>query len=136
MTTGIVSGILTKPDNSPARGLVRITPAFTHGINTTTNMVYTAETMAYKLDGRGYFIATLQATDDPQFDPQNFTYGITFDLIGMDVAAFSFSLPGGSSLDLADITPVPSRAGDLTGRVFVQSTEPSSPQVDDIWIKI
>ena len=131
-----LTGTIVRSDGTPARGKVRITPGFTHSLNVTTNVVVVAETIVINLNALGSFAVILQGTNDPAYDPTNFTYGITFDLIGMDIDPFSFSLPNGSTLDLADIAPVPSRSGDLTGRVYVQSTQPTSPNVDDIWIKI
>jgi hypothetical protein len=131
-----LTGTIVKADGSAARGKVRITPNFTHSINVTTNVVAVAETLVIQLNAIGAFLVTLQGTDDPAYDPVNFTYTISFDLLGMDIDTFSFSLPNGTTLDLADIAPVPSRSGDLTGRVYVQSTQPTSPNVDDIWIKI
>ncbi len=134
--TGTVTGTIIDAEGQPAVGSVYIRPQFTHAVNVTTNLIVGPETTQIILDTAGSFSVELQATDDTSVDPVNFTYYIDFDLMGIDIPSFSFLLPSGSTLDLADVIPVPSTTGTLLGKLYIQSDPPTSPQTNDVWIQI
>lgn len=135
-TSATLTGTLIDAEGMPARGSVYIRPEFTHAVNVTTNLIAVPETIHILLNALGSFEVDLQGTDDTAVDPVGFTYFIDFDLMGIDIPSFSFALPGGSTLDLADVVPLPSTTGTLLGKLYIQSDPPTSPQVNDVWIQI
>lgn len=135
-TTATLTGTLIDAEGNPATGSIYIRPEFTHAVNTTDNLIAVPEVIHVLLNALGSFSVVLQGTDDAAVDPVGFTYFIDFDLMGIDIPSFSFALPGGSTVDLADVVPVPSTSGTLLGKLYIQSDPPTSPQVNDVWIQI
>ena len=134
--TATLTGTFIDAEGNAASGNLLIRPEFTHAVNTTTNFIAVPETINVMLNAAGSFSIVLQATDDPAVDPVGFTYHVDFDLHEIDIPSFSFALPAGSTVDLADAIPLPSTTGTLMGKLYIQSNPPTSPQVNDVWIQI
>ncbi len=119
-----------EPDIVPASGNVYFTASATKikasGDNPITLL---PGVVSATLDSEGYLCGygntrgvILTATDDPEANPTNWTWTVRFQLtdatgMNLTVAPFSFSLPGGSTVDLTTASPMPAANGTfyLTG---------------------
>jgi hypothetical protein len=117
-----------EPDAVPAQGSVFFTPSPILLKNQTASpspVTILPATVGVSLDEDGYLRSfageaglgvRLVATDDEDNNPVNWTWSVEFrltDEAGTPVAlpSFSFSLPSNSSVDLTDLSPVPSANG-------------------------
>lgn len=99
-------------------GTVTFTPSVTQLIHATSNLIILSQPITVTLDANGSFSTKLIATDDTDLNPTGWTYTVSFVLPGTPVSVrpFSITVPGGSTQDLADITPVSTSEGILTVR--------------------
>ena len=103
VSTGIVTGTFVSTNGNPATGRIWFTPSFDSGIVAGDNVIVLPERQIVSLNTLGSFSVTLVATDDPDLDPLNFTYTVTFDIDRAKLAPLSLSLPSGTTVDLADV---------------------------------
>lgn len=121
------------PDGAAAKGYVLFTPSPIFLKNTTASpapATILPATVQCSLDSEGYILGThggrgvrLVATDDPDNNPQDWTWKVTFRLTDQSdtpvrtIPDFSFELPGGETVDLTSVAPMPDANGTfyLTG---------------------
>lgn len=115
-----------EPDAIPAAGAVYFTasPVFIKDTSADPAAVTILPAVVEAtLDSDGYICGygttrgvNLVATDDPQGNPVNWTWGVEFRLTDqggtpVPLPGFSFSLPSGQTVDLTVLSPVPSANG-------------------------
>lgn len=115
-----------EPDAIPAAGAVYFTasPIFIKDATADPAAVTILPAVVEAtLDSDGYICGygttrgvNLVATDDPQGNPVNWTWGVEFRLTDeagtpVSLPGFSFSLPSGQTVDLTVLSPVPSANG-------------------------
>ena len=115
-----------EPDAIPAAGAVYFTasPVFIKDASADPAAVTILPAVVEAtLDSEGYICGfgttrgvNLVATDDPQGNPVNWTWGVEFRLTDqggtpVPLPGFSFSLPSGQTVDLTVLSPVPSANG-------------------------
>lgn len=112
----------SNPDAVPAKGTLYFTPSpsYIKDVNATPSPVtLLPASVECSLDDNGYIIGytgdqgvRLLATDDPDGNPVNWTWRVEFRLTDASGTAvrtipnFSFALPGGTTVDLANAIPV------------------------------
>jgi hypothetical protein len=117
----------SNPDAVPAKGTVYFTPSPNYIKDVTATpapVTILPASVECELDSEGYIVGygtdrgvRLLATDDPQGNPVDWTWRVEFrltDATGSPVRTvpeFSFELPGGTTVDLTDVTPVPDANG-------------------------
>jgi hypothetical protein len=118
----------TDADAVPATGLVTFTPSAKYIKNTGSTpdpTIIVPSKIVCPVDGDGYLIqptvggklVQLVATDDPDLNPSNWTWNVTFNLIdtttnkALELPGFSFELPVGQTVDLAAVSPMPTSNG-------------------------
>jgi len=113
--TGTVTGTIIDSVGDPAQGTVTFTPDYSQSrdVTSTPKVLITAKTVTTNLASDGSFTQTLVATDDTDLNPSGFTYTVKFDLKNGKIGTFSFALPEGTTVDLADAAPVGSSGGVL-----------------------
>jgi len=109
VSTGTVTGTYTLVDGTAAQGRVSFTPSVRYLLDASDNVILLPESMDADLDVDGSFSIELVATDDPDLNPVDWTWRV-------DVAtkrggarvhySFFMNLASGSTVDLADVTPV------------------------------
>lgn len=127
-------------------GKVTFTPSVSRIIHSVAKTLIAPKPIVVNLGADGSFTTMLVATDDPDLNPTGWTYEVKFDLTGVSFQSFHISVPSDQTVDLATLTPVPSASGTyyLVGpegppgvqNLFVQSTAPTSPALNDVWIQI
>lgn len=91
--------------------------------------------MTYAFNGLGQLVSpdgtvgvSLIASDSPSVQPLNFSYNVSFALVGTSLAGFNFYLPAGTTLDLAELIQVNADYGQFSA-VGPQGPEgPDGPQ--------
>ena len=129
-----------EPDAIPAAGSVFFTASPTFIKNASADpaaVTILPAVVEATLDSDGYICGygttrgvNLVATDDPDNNPVNWTWSVTFRLTDQDgtpitVPGFSFSLPSNQTVDLTVLSPVPSADGTF---YLVGPTGPQGPQ--------
>lgn len=114
------------PDGVPAKGSVIFTPSPVKLLNPSAlpapvTILPAAVEATINSDGylEGYAGSPgirLVATDDADLNPLNWTWRVDFRLtddenLAVNIPAFSFSLPSNTTVDLADVSPVPDANG-------------------------
>jgi hypothetical protein len=112
------------PDMVPCSGTISFHPNSTRVINTgaiPNPLTIFNKDITTSLDASGYIVGPdgvrgikLVASDDPDTSPTMFSYTVTIALNGVSPLSFSFMLPGGTSIDLTTVAPVPA---DIAGEV-------------------
>ena len=115
-----------EPDGAPAKGSVifRASPVKLLDVSATpapvtilpAPVVANLNTSGYIEGYDGDAGVRLVATDDPDINPVGWTWQVEFRLtdeanVAVAVPTFSFSLPAGTTVDLASVSPVPSANG-------------------------
>lgn len=117
----------TDPDVVPVTGTVRFTPSVASVISSTEDAIIMPTPIEADIDSDGYISlngvrgVTLVATDSSDLNPSGFTYTVSFvnlkfDKFALTYKPFSISLPAGTTVDLATVTPVGSSNGALLVR--------------------
>lgn len=120
--TGTVTGTLktleqipasdAAPDSQPITGNVIFTASPQSILDGTDNVVLLPKPITVALDGTGSFTTVLAATDDPDLNPNGWTYTVSFELGGgLTLDPFAIEVRTGTTTDLADIAPVPDSNG-------------------------
>ena len=117
------------PDALPAAGSLYFTPSpnsIKDATATPTPVTILPATVQVDLDENGYLRSfagpdglgvRLLATDDPQGNPIDWTWGVELRLTDQEgtpvrsISSFSFSLPGGTEVDLTSVIPVAASNG-------------------------
>jgi hypothetical protein len=115
------------PDGVPAKGSVLFTPSPSYVKNVSASpapVTILPATIECLLDSEGYLLGSddtrgvrLVATDDADNNPLDWTWKVTFRLTDQTdtptrgIPDFSFELPGGTSVDLTSLSPVPDANG-------------------------
>lgn len=122
------------PDMTPCVGTISFHPNATRVINTgalPNPLTIFNKDITTSLDSSGYIVGPdgvrgikLIASDDPDISPTMFSYSVTINLVGVSPLSFSFMLPGGATIDLTTVAPVPAdMAGETAAWVAaVEST--------------
>lgn len=100
-----------EPDVVPLVGKVIFTPSVPTVIHEASNTIFVPNKIEVTLDDSGNFSVILVASDDPDLNPTNWTYTVSFALASGSIAPFSFFALGGQTIEITDITPVMSSAG-------------------------
>ena len=120
VTQTTVTGNLVWIDGSPAAGSVTFLPSIEFVLDSASNTTIYMYEVTEVLDPDGHFDVPLIATDDPDLNPTGWTYTVRILLSDPKLPAnqskpvetiFAMSLPVGSSIDIADVTPVQSSPG-------------------------
>lgn len=106
MTTGTVTGTFHDMQGTPLGGKITFTPVPAFFLDSLDDVVFEGVGQSVTLDPSGHFSISLQATDDPALNPVNWTYEVLVELTGRSAREFYLSVPGGSTQDLADVTPI------------------------------
>ena len=121
ITYGTVKGTFTSAEihdsNSgvsaaPLRGYVSFTPAVTSVSDGVDDTIFLPRPVRATLNSKGFFSVKLAATDDTGNVPTGWTYRVDFhfeDDQGLD--PFHMGVPGGQTIDLADVVPVAESSG-------------------------
>lgn len=113
---GTVNFLLMDTTGTFATGTLKFQPEFTALKNvsaTPPTIILPAAVTVNLVDGAGS--VELVATDDPDNNPQDWTYKVSASLGGgATLTSFSISVPSGSTQDLADLQPVTSSKGVAT----------------------
>jgi hypothetical protein len=138
------SDVDPQPDGEPAKGFVIFTPSPIKLLDATASpapvTILPAPVVAnLNADGyiEGYFGdagVRLVATDDPDINPEDWTWQVDFRLTDEDntsisLPSFSFELPADEIIDLTTVSPVPSNNGTF---YIVGPTGPQGPVGDGI----
>lgn len=137
----------TLPDAVPATGQIIFTPT-SMLISMVSDVIILPQKISCTLDVNGAFEVDLVATDDPDLVPVGWQYNVSFKIAEGQIPAFFMAVPSGSSIDLSDVVvagtpPTPVQIDTLTARVaalesrpklYVQTTAPTDPHVNDIWV--
>lgn len=109
------------PETEPMQGSVFFTPSTSVLINRTALPVPVtlgSTPIEAKIDFEGYLTdmvgrrgVTLVATNDPDNNPTNWTYTVSFKLTAGSLPSFSIAVPMGATVDLSTALPVPSSPG-------------------------
>lgn len=101
---------------APMSGSVTFTPAPTVILDIDTGSIIAPTPIVATLDNTGSIALDLPATDDPDLNPNNFTYTVSEDLVDGNLAPFthtySINAPGNQTLNLANAVPLTSYFGD------------------------
>jgi hypothetical protein len=117
-----------EPEGTPIAGMsIVFTPSITLARSLSANTIIALRSFPAVTDSTGTLIGPdglpgimLLATDDVDMDPSGWTWRA--DITGSGVSmSFSFSLPEGSTLDLASIVAVPSSNGSTISDAFVRT---------------
>lgn len=112
VSTGTVTGQLTRTNGDPASGSGYIKPRPRQLLDASDNVVLTSIRQDFELDVTGSFSIEVVATDDPDLNPVNFTLEVVVELDRQPNIKFDMYLPGGTTVDIADAMPVPASEGD------------------------
>lgn len=133
------------PDGQAAKGSVFFTPSPAYLLDATASpdpVTVIPATVEAILDADGYLCGygttrgiRLLATDDPQANPVNWTWEVSFRLTDqsdtpVNIDSYSFSLPSGSTVDLTSLSPVPGANGTYYIVGPTGATGPQGPQGD------
>lgn len=106
------------PEGVPVAGTVTIKPSAQALRDSVGKAIILPKPMTYNLDAEGNLISpdgtigvTLIASDSPSIQPLNFTYNVSFDLVGTTLSGFNFYLPNGETLDLSEVAQVSPDSG-------------------------
>lgn len=128
------------PDGQAAKGSIFFTPSPAYLLDATATpdpVTVVPATVEAVLDSDGYLCGygttrgiRLLATDDPQANPVNWTWEVSFRLTDqtdtpVNIEPYSFSLPSGTTVDLTALSPVPGADGTF---YTVGPTGPQGPQ--------
>jgi hypothetical protein len=139
----------TLPDSVPATGFVTFAPTSLL-VSLVSDVIILPQPIVCALDTTGYFTVDLVSTDDPDISPINWAYNVSFTVNQGAIPSQTIYVPAGVTRDLSDVVlagtpPTPAQIDTLTARVaylesrpklYVQTTAPTSPSVNDIWVKI
>lgn len=117
-----------EPDGVPITGNVIFTPSPAFLKDAAGAVTVLPKQIVVPLDATGSFTTQLIATDDPDVNPVDWTYTVTFAFDGgLKLNGFSISVPGGLTSDLTTLAPVP----DASGTFYLQGppgpTGPAGP---------
>ena len=108
------------PEAVSAAGTITFTPQTSYAMDYSAGVVIIPKPVIAVLDSQGYLTSpgntairavTLVASDNAALNPQNWTYTVTFNLAGVTLPSFDLQIKGGTQIDLATYTPVPTSAG-------------------------
>jgi hypothetical protein len=95
----------------PASGTVTFTPSAARVIDVAVQKVFIGKPVQVSLDSAGHFQVDLVATNDPDLNPNGFTYQVSFALTGTKVDTFNMAVPEGQTTDLSAVVPVSAAMG-------------------------
>lgn len=128
--TVTVKGRFVYLDGSPARGVIRFTgkvPA----ISAATQTIIVPATITATLDADGQFSVALPATNDPDIQPNGWTYSVSEELSNGGGRGYEIDVPLSSQsfgIDLSEVAPVAPSAG--ASSAFVTLTKFNTIQAD------
>lgn len=109
---GTVTGTFVDTDGTtPAAGTVVFMPAPAWILDAAETKTIMPSQVAVDLDATGSLSTSLLATDDTTLNPSGWTWNVTVLIHGAQPRSFSFSLPGGTTVDLTTASPVNGSVG-------------------------
>jgi hypothetical protein len=153
---GQIVGTDPDPDHVPASGRVVFVPTVRKLLHVGSNTTYVANTVTAILDADGYFEVQLVATNDPDLQPLDWAYRVTFRLDNSGtMPSFLIAAPEGTVVDLASVSPiddpldcndadhthleyltVPQGDARYLKKAIVSATPPPSPVEGDLWVPL
>lgn len=111
--TATVTGQFIDSENgTPAAGTVEFVPAPCYLIDAEGDLIVISDPVTVTLDDTGAFSVALLSTDDPDLNPNGWTYSVIVRLVDpVRVRSFSIEAPEGTTVDLADAVPVDGSLG-------------------------
>lgn len=110
----------TLPDSLPVKGTVTFAPSpgalllagFTPPVTILPQPItFSLDSTGSLVNSSGVLGVQLIATDDPALNPSNWTYSVSFNFGPLRYPTFSIQVPGGATVDLTTVAPVPGNAG-------------------------
>jgi len=100
------------PDSQPITGNVIFTASPKSMLDSADDVILVPKPIVVALDVNGHFSTQLAATNDTDLNPTNWTYMVSFELVGGYVLdPFAIEVLAGLTRDLADVAPVPDSEG-------------------------
>lgn len=121
-------------NGAPAAGFIQFTGKIV-AISDVTNTIIMPATITATLDANGQFQVNLPATNDPNIQPNGFTYTVTEQLSGGGGRVYDIDVPleaAPDGIDLSDIAPVSPANGSPTAFVTLTLYEGLSQRVDTL----
>lgn len=121
--TVTVKGRYVYLDGSPATGQIKFTGKVVT-VSTATDTIIVPNTIVATLDAAGQFSVQLPATNDPDVQPNGWTYQVQETLTGGGGRTYNIDVPISAKLtgiDLSDVAPVPPGPSDPTAFVTLQT---------------
>lgn len=121
--TVTVKGRYVYLDGSPASGQIKFTGKVVT-TSTATDTIIVPNTIVATLDAAGQFSVQVPATDDPDVQPNGWTYQVQETLTGGGGRTYNIEVPISAQLtgiDLSDVAPLPPTTGDPTAFVTLQT---------------
>jgi len=128
---GTVQGHIIDSQGNPLSGSLTLTPNFTvlkDATDTPNPTVILPKAVVATLDSSGSFSVAVQATDDTDATPFNWTYSITSSLNGATLPPMAFAVPEGETVDIGTLVPVSPSGGTIingSGAIVVNPTDTS-----------
>jgi hypothetical protein len=114
--TGTIKGHIVDSVGNPITGTLTFTPNFTALVDAgdvPDPTIILPKAVVASLDGTGHFTVTVQATDDEDATPVNWTYTMSSTLTGATLPTKSFAVPQGTTVDIATVVPVSATGGTI-----------------------
>lgn len=121
-------------NGAPAAGFVQFAGKIV-AVSDSTNTIIMPATITATLDANGQFEVNLPATNDPNIQPNGFTYTVTEQLSGGYGRTYDIDVPleaVGSGVDLSEIAPVSPANGSPTAFVTLTAYEELSQRVSTL----
>lgn len=100
-----------EPDVTPLTGKVIFRASVPHVIHKNSNTIFVPQKIEAVLDSQGNFEAQIVASNDPDLNPYNWTYNVSFQLANAVIAPFNFIALGGVTLEITNIIPIAASTG-------------------------
>ena len=100
-----------EPDVTPLTGKVIFRASVPHVIHKNSNTIFVPQKIEAVLDSQGNFSAQIVASNDPDLNPYNWTYNVSFQLANAVIAPFNFIALGGVTMEITDIIPIAASTG-------------------------
>lgn len=127
-----VRGKFTYLDGTPARGVIRFTGKIP-AVSASSKTIIMPATISVTLEDDGTFVVNLPATNDPDIQPNGWTYNVLEMLTNGGGRTYEIDVPlsaKAAGIDLSDIAPADARLGDPTAFATLSRFEEYRGQVD------
>jgi hypothetical protein len=129
------------PDIVPITGTVTFTPRVDRIVVASESVTVVPSPITASLDEQGYVSrngvrsVTLLASDSRFYNPNGWTYRVSFDQLAANgrritFDSYSINVPANATIDLSSVTPVTTSSGDAVVRGPIGPVGPQGPQGD------